>query len=315
MARFKRAFPGRPYIHQGPSPAQAPLGTVGPPRPFIARDPVPARARLSRGTAGYPGPFNTNPTFQANVASWTPFNGTFTQSGTVAYPGQAFSGLITPTGGFTQAYVQSEQEPVTTGRLYTVACWVYSSAGWAAGAQVNINWFDASHNYLSTSAPAATPGPRRDLDAAQLHGSSTRLRRVRGMCGGGKREPAVHGAAVPVRRADSDCPAVPVHAGRHRHCRRRYRLPGSDPGRVAPYQGRPFIFRSPAGARGRIGNAAFAGDGTAVPPVPTPPAITLEQQPPHVPVARLRLPSRHPRFRSRPGHCHRSGPARHDHRG
>jgi hypothetical protein len=44
MARFKRAFPGRPFILRGPSPAQ--LGTPGPPRSFVARNPVPARARL-----------------------------------------------------------------------------------------------------------------------------------------------------------------------------------------------------------------------------------------------------------------------------
>ena len=46
MARFKRAFPGRPLIRRGPSPAAAPQGTPSPPRPFIARNPVPARGRV-----------------------------------------------------------------------------------------------------------------------------------------------------------------------------------------------------------------------------------------------------------------------------
>jgi hypothetical protein len=46
MARFKRAYPGRPYIHKGPGPAAPSAGTLAQAAPAIRTRRPPARARI-----------------------------------------------------------------------------------------------------------------------------------------------------------------------------------------------------------------------------------------------------------------------------
>ena len=110
---------------------------------------------------------NVNPTFTTNVANWTPTNGTFTQSSAQTHGGFPFSGLLTPTGGFSQAYVQSNSFNIYPGSKPTVnnlvpwingQGWFFSSTGWASF-MININWFDNTGTYISTSGGPVTNLP------------------------------------------------------------------------------------------------------------------------------------------------------------
>lgn len=112
-------------------------------------------------------PLNINPTFTSGVSPWTAVNGTITQSSAHTQGGFPFSGLLTPTGGFSLAQTLSELVPLN---VRTVASgvqawmiptgWCYSPAGWATFA-LAVNWYDSARAYLSTSSstialPAAT---------------------------------------------------------------------------------------------------------------------------------------------------------------
>ena len=230
MARFQAGLPWPP-LHPprpepGPGPAWHRRAAMAVCCPQPGPGPCPAQPRDRR----IPRPVQHQPHIPGERRLVDPVQRHIHPVGHRRLPGAVVLRVITPTGGFTQAYVQSEQEPVTTGRLYTVACWVYSTA---PGGLARARSTSTGSTPVTTICPRRRrprpAGPRRDLDADQLHGSSTCLRRICGMCGSGNREPSVYGAAVPVRARRSDCPAVPVHAGRHRHCRRRYRIPVQTP--------------------------------------------------------------------------------------
>lgn len=110
---------------------------------------------------------NANPTFTTNVSNWTPTNGTFTQSNVQTHGGFPFSGLLTPTGGFALAYVQSNSFNIYPGSKPTVnnlrpwlniQGWFFSPTGWASF-QVNVNWFDSHGVYISTTSGTVTNLP------------------------------------------------------------------------------------------------------------------------------------------------------------
>jgi hypothetical protein len=103
-------------------------------------------------------PLNKNPTFASGVSPWTATNGTITQSSAQTHGGYAFSGLLTPTGGFSQAYASSEFIPVslgngtsTSGPWFLASGWFYTPTTWASFS-LNLSWYDQAENYLSTSA-------------------------------------------------------------------------------------------------------------------------------------------------------------------
>lgn len=104
-------------------------------------------------------PLNSNPTFTSGVSPWTAVNGTITQSSAQTHGGFAFSGLLTPTGGFSQAYALSEYLPVDPGsselyghlNWYVASGWLYSPTGWAS-TSLSVNWYDSGQGYLSTSS-------------------------------------------------------------------------------------------------------------------------------------------------------------------
>lgn len=110
---------------------------------------------------------NSNPTFTTGTTPWVATNGTITQSNAQTHGGYAFSGLLTPTGGTSQAYASSElisldvSNPAPgTPHWLTPAGWFYSPTGWA-NFSLSVNWFDNSRTYLTTSSttvnlPAAT---------------------------------------------------------------------------------------------------------------------------------------------------------------
>jgi hypothetical protein len=103
---------------------------------------------------------NKNPTFTSGVSPWTATNGTITQSSAQTHGGFAFSGLLTPTGGFTQAYVSSEQFPAqqtTYGSeaWYLATGWFYSPTG-TSSFSLSVNWADSSGAYISTTSNTIT---------------------------------------------------------------------------------------------------------------------------------------------------------------
>jgi hypothetical protein len=101
-------------------------------------------------------PLNSNPTFTSGVTPWTALNGTITQSSAQTHGGYPFSGLLTPTGGFSQASALSELFPVTQS-LYGDALWVYPTGyfytptTWA-NFSLSLNWYDSSQTLISTSS-------------------------------------------------------------------------------------------------------------------------------------------------------------------
>jgi hypothetical protein len=109
--------------------------------------------RASTGaTPPSPGtPLNANQTFEAGVTSWTAHNGiTITQSSTQAYQG-TYSMKITPDGTTANPYASSESISIIPGATYTGQAWVFIPAGWS-NTTVNINWFDAFGQYISTTS-------------------------------------------------------------------------------------------------------------------------------------------------------------------
>lgn len=103
-------------------------------------------------------PLNSNPTFTTTTAPWTATHGVLTQSNVQTHGGFPFSGLLTPTGGFTQAYIASEEFPVSQGggpfygtsQWYLADGWFFSPTGWA-NFSLNINWFTENGTYISTT--------------------------------------------------------------------------------------------------------------------------------------------------------------------
>lgn len=100
-------------------------------------------------------PLNANPTFTSGVSPWVATNGTLTQSAAQTHGGYPFSGLLTPTGGFAQAYTSSELFPVTQtpwgAAQRTLAYgWFYTPTTWS-NFSLSVNWFDSSKTYISTS--------------------------------------------------------------------------------------------------------------------------------------------------------------------
>lgn len=105
-------------------------------------------------------PLNVNPTFTSGVTPWIATNGAVSQSNAQTHGGFPFSGLLTPTGGFSQSYALSEQFPITqtpwgsaqwvypTGFFYTPTTWTTFT--------LSMNWFDNAGNYISTSSSTAT---------------------------------------------------------------------------------------------------------------------------------------------------------------
>lgn len=88
--------------------------------------------------------------FESGVGSFTGASGgTFVQSNEQAHRG-TFSGKLTVTGTPTQAYVRPAQAAVTGGARLTVRMWAYRPV--TGIMQCSIDWFDAAHAYISTSA-------------------------------------------------------------------------------------------------------------------------------------------------------------------
>ncbi len=100
-------------------------------------------------------PVNANWTFATSVSPWTAANGAaITQSSTYAYTG-TYSLKVTPNGTTATPAAQSEQMGVTPGASYLAEGWAYIAAGYD-GAQIEIQWFDAFGQFISSSASSIT---------------------------------------------------------------------------------------------------------------------------------------------------------------
>lgn len=98
---------------------------------------------------------NANPTFETNTADWNTTNATLTRSNAQAKYG-SWSGLLTTTAG-SAPRVQSSLYAVTAGQPYRGSGWLHAPSPIPSGVAVNVNWFDASQVYLTTSANSTTP--------------------------------------------------------------------------------------------------------------------------------------------------------------
>jgi hypothetical protein len=98
---------------------------------------------------------NVNPTFETDVSDWTPTSATLTRSNAQVKYG-SWSGLLTTTAA-ANPRAESSQIAVTASGSYRASGWLYAPAAIATGAGVNINWFDNTHAYLSTSANSSVP--------------------------------------------------------------------------------------------------------------------------------------------------------------
>jgi len=102
-----------------------------------------------------PAPLTPNPTFTGGAGPWSAAGGTLAQSTAVLYPGQPYSGLLTPDGTSLRDTAESGRGQVAAGASYTAQAWVYSATGHSAA--VNINWYSAAGAALTPTAGTVTP--------------------------------------------------------------------------------------------------------------------------------------------------------------
>jgi hypothetical protein len=96
---------------------------------------------------------NPNSTFESGTQGWTTIQGTLTQSAAFAHSGTK-SGLLTTTAAGNQR-AETTQFAVQPNTTYHTDGWGYTPAVFPELTQIQVNWFDASHNYISTVGPSA----------------------------------------------------------------------------------------------------------------------------------------------------------------
>ncbi|MEU6490396.1 carbohydrate binding domain-containing protein [Streptomyces sp. NPDC046984] len=94
------------------------------------------------------GAFNINPTFEASAGSWTGNTASVARVSTQAHSG-SWSLQVTPNGSGATPRAESEKIPVTAGNTYRATGWLRCVSARSVG--VNMNWYDASSVYMSTS--------------------------------------------------------------------------------------------------------------------------------------------------------------------
>jgi hypothetical protein len=98
---------------------------------------------------------NSNPGFETDTSGWTVTSATLTRSNTQAKYG-TWSGLLTATAA-ANPRAESALYAVITGQNYRASGWLYAPAPVPTSVGVNINWFDSSQAYLSTSSNTTVP--------------------------------------------------------------------------------------------------------------------------------------------------------------
>jgi hypothetical protein len=147
--------PASPYNTIGYLDTTARLDTDG---SQLAVDVGPSATSLSVSSSGLVwaqyGRLNSNSNFETDLSGWAGSGATIARvptPGTFSFSSQ-WSMRITPDGVSQFPNAGSDQIPVTAGQSYTLEGWLYCAT--AREADLNINWFDAGHGYLSTSGNA-----------------------------------------------------------------------------------------------------------------------------------------------------------------
>jgi hypothetical protein len=98
------------------------------------------------------GQLNTNRNFEVDLSNWTASGATLARVATPGLPpfGGSWSLQITPDGVSQFPNAGSEQIAVTVGQQYTLSGWLLCAV--SRNVDLNVNWFDVSHGYLSTTA-------------------------------------------------------------------------------------------------------------------------------------------------------------------
>ncbi len=100
---------------------------------------------------------SSNPDFEADVAGWEAFGGTFVRSTAQSHQGVA-SGLLTPDGVSATVRAQSPHAlDAAVGQDWRAVAWVRCVV--ARTVTLSINWFDAAGTYIGTSTGPAAPVP------------------------------------------------------------------------------------------------------------------------------------------------------------
>lgn len=95
---------------------------------------------------------NTNPYLRTDASDWTASNATVVRSTDFSFP----TLKMTSAAGASPR-VESGQQAAVTGQTYRAIGWVYVPVTIPSTAEVNINWYNGSHSYLSTSNNILTP--------------------------------------------------------------------------------------------------------------------------------------------------------------
>lgn len=93
---------------------------------------------------------NDNPLFLTDTSGWTSINSTLTRS-TGLIDNRTAHLAITSTAG-ANPKAESTQKPVVAGQTYRAYGWLYAPVTLPTGAELDINWYNSSHVYQSTSS-------------------------------------------------------------------------------------------------------------------------------------------------------------------
>lgn len=142
-----------------------------PPPTFPGKPPNPLGAKIEMFMAAGVA-LNANQSFESGISNWiAQNNATLASSSAQAHSGSK-SMSFTPDGITSGPGALSDQVPVTQGVPYFGSAWFYSASSWATGVRVQINWYDGSHGYLSTTTPAAVALPAATWTQATMGGGT-----------------------------------------------------------------------------------------------------------------------------------------------
>lgn len=98
-----------------------------------------------------PTALNANGTFETDLSNWTGNTGAIARVSTQAHSG-SWSMQLTPNGTSPSPRAESEQFAVVAGQNYRAQGWLRCAT--ARSVALNVNWYNASHVYMSTSTNA-----------------------------------------------------------------------------------------------------------------------------------------------------------------
>jgi hypothetical protein len=114
------------------------------------------------GSPYYSNALNVNMSFQSGITPWQPYQSDGASSAVIAWSSEygyasgtgavsAYCMEVTATGLVDVAGAVSELVVININNVYSASAWFLCPAGWTAGCQVGINWYDASLMYINNS--------------------------------------------------------------------------------------------------------------------------------------------------------------------